>query len=144
MGMIPRLAVILFVLLLNSCARVPSANGQAPAEPPSSKRVIQALLANLDVPLSSHPSCKGVGTEKQDRDLRDYLSGLLAEYTHTTGRNWITIETNPLPPGSRAAWKCRVQFDRVDGETRLGWGVDFEMRTDGTMIRESIVCTGAG
>lgn len=137
-------ALALSLLLANSCARVPPANGQATAQPPNSKRVLQALLGNLDVPLSIHPSCKGVGTEPQDRNLRDYISGLLAEYTNTTGRNWVTIEVKPLAAGSRGVWKCRVQFDRVDGETRLGWGVDFEMRADGTLVRDSVVCTGAG
>jgi hypothetical protein len=65
-------------LLLLTGAPAPATG---PATPPTARQIIRALLANGDVPLTVHPSCKGVGAEPSDVNLRDYVSGLLANFS---------------------------------------------------------------
>jgi len=117
-----------------------------PAVPPTAKQLIRAVMRMQGMPLSRGAHCAGVGTERRDRDIGDYLSGFLAELTDG-GRNWIeTGAERATDPRSRAAvWRARVVIRRVHEEDRIGWGVAFTLRArDHSLVPGSLVCTGAG
>jgi len=111
--------------------------------PPAPKEVIRLLLASHRVRLDVHSTCRGVGSELKDRDLGDYLAGLLAEYTQGEGQNRIEVlsESSERPD----AWRCTVNITRRNGEEVWSWGVSFLVRKrDGKAIPGSYRCLGAG
>jgi hypothetical protein len=115
------------------------------AEPPAPKRVIAALLANGDIPLSVDASCKDVGSEPADRNLRDYVSGLLANFADQKASNSIAVTVKPVTlPGGRAGWQCLIEFVHVPEGDPFRYGVSFQMKIDGIILRRTVRCTGAG
>lgn len=134
-----RPSVAFLLLLLPAAAPCPA------AEPPTPKRVISVLLANGDVPLTVDVSCKGVGSESKDANLRDYVSGLLENFTDASAKNSISVKVTPvkLPNGERR-WQCQIEFVHVPGEDPFRYGVSFQMKMDGTLVKKSVRCIGAG
>lgn len=111
--------------------------------PPPPKDVIRLLLASHRVKLSAHPTCRGVGSELKDKDLGDYLAGLLAEYTQPEGQNRIEVFSEPSERPD--AWRCTVNFTRRDEEERWSWGITFLVsKTDRKILPGSFRCLGAG
>jgi len=117
----------------------------AGAAAPTAKQMLRALLANGDVPLSTHASCKDVSSEPSDTTLRDYISGLLANFAEPDAKNSISTSAKPVKTANgEIRWECRVQFVHVPGEDPFRYGVTFQMKGDGTLIRTSLRCTGSG
>lgn len=117
------------------------------ADAPSAKQVIRAALAAGDIPLSIHPSCRGVGSEQTDANLRDYMSGLLANFTEPGAQNSIEVSAKPAQahgPKSERRWDCRIVFSHVPGQDPFRYGIQFQMRPGGTVVRESVRCIGGG
>jgi len=132
-------------LFLSALFLLSLGNGIAADIPPSPKRIIAALLANADIPLTVDTSCKQVGSEPTDANLRDYLSGLLENFTDASAKNSIAVSATPAKlPGGERGWQCRVEFVHVPGEDPFRYGVSFQMRKDGSVVRTSIRCIGAG
>lgn len=109
--------------------------------PPTSKDIIDALLASSQVPLTIDPSCQSVGTEPSDKTIGRYLSGFLAELANPEAKN--AIETSI--EGRGAVWVCRVMIRHAQGEDIWRWGVQFSVRRqDGQVMPDSFRCLGAG
>jgi len=130
-----------FLLLLSLSV----AAGCTATEPPTPKQMIAALLSNGDVPLTVDPSCKGVGSGPSDANLRDYISGLLENFLDASAKNSIAVKVVPvkLPSGERR-WQCQIEFVHVPGEDPFRYGVSFQMKMNGTLVRKSVRCIGAG
>ena len=98
------------------------------------------------VPLSVSPTCANVGTEPSDATVGRYLAGFLAELSSPDKKNWIetTIEPGRSSTGE-AVSICTLTVRHEDGDDRWGWGVRFHVRSsDGLVLANSFVCTGAG
>jgi hypothetical protein len=133
-----------FALALLLLAGAP-AMAAGPATPPTARQIIRALLANGDVPLTVHSSCKGVGADPGDVNLRDYVSGLLANFTEADAKNSISTGANAITmPGGEKRWECRVEFVHVPQGDPFRYGVTFQMRMNGSLVRHSVRCTGSG
>jgi hypothetical protein len=129
-------------LLLLTGAPAPATG---PPTPPTARQIIRALLANGDVPLTVHPSCKGVGAEPSDVNLRDYVSGLLANFSEADAKNSIATGAKMITtPGRERRWECRVEFVHIPQGDPFRYGVTFQMRLDGSLVRQSVRCTGSG
>lgn len=120
---------------------------EAQKEAPPAKEIVQLLLQHLDLPLAIHPSCSGVGSDFDDKTLRDFLSGLIANQTGPQGRNWV--ETFAVAKNEEAEkdrlWECTVIFRRQNGEEEWGWGVRFSIKAlDRSFVMESVRCLGSG
>jgi hypothetical protein len=89
-----------------------TASASTPNTPP--KQLIRAVLRLQAVPLARGAHCNGVGTERSDVDIGDYLSGLAAELVDG-GRNWIetSAERAADPRSGAPAWRARVVLRRV-------------------------------
>jgi hypothetical protein len=117
----------------------------AEPSPPTARQMIRALLTNGNIPLSVHASCKGVGSTPGDVNLRDYVSGLLANFTEPDSRNSIaTLAKAVKGPDGGLLWECRVEFVHVAGGDPFKYGVTFQLRPNGSVVRESLRCTGSG
>jgi len=115
-------------------------------KPPTSKDVIDAVLASAGVALSVSPACNNVGTEPSDRTIGRYLAGFMAEMSRDDARNWIETSVEPGPAADpEPVWICRLTLRHRDAVDRWGWGVLFHVRQrDGAVLETSFVCTGAG
>jgi hypothetical protein len=115
-------------------------------EPPGRKAILEALFANLDVPLTVHPSCMGVGTEADDKTIGDYVSGFLAEFERSGSRNFVETKAESAASASgEPVWRADVMLHHAAGDDEWGWGVRFDVRkSDGRVMRESFQCVGAG
>lgn len=111
------------------------------ADRPAPKQVIAALLANGDIPLSVHASCKGVGSSPGDATLRDYVSGLIENFTDEKARNSVIVRIEPA--GSKG-WQCQVLFVHIPGEDPFRYGVSFLLTPSRKLLRSSVRCVGAG
>jgi len=121
------------------------ATAAGPGTPPTARQMIRALLANGDVPLTVHSSCKGVGSEPGDVNLRDYVSGLLANFADADAKNSISTGAKAITtPGGERRWECRVEFVHIPQGDPFRYGVTFQMRMDGSLVRRSVRCTGSG
>jgi len=113
--------------------------------PPAPRQMIRALLANGDIPLSVHSSCKGVGSTPSDVNLRDYVSGLLANFTEPDGRNSMVTAAKAVKGADGGLrWECRVEFVHVADGDPFKYGVMFQMRQNGSIVRDTVRCTGGG
>ena len=115
-------------------------------QPPSTKDVIDAVIASGSLPLSTSPTCSNVGTEPSDATIGRYLAGFLAELSSPDKKNWV--ETT-VEPGQSAAGEpvsiCTLILRHEDGDDRWGWGVRFHVRSsDGLVLNRSFTCVGAG
>ena len=104
------------------------------------------MIASGSVPLSVSPTCASAGTEPSDATLGRYLAGFLAELSSPEKKNWIETK---IEPGRSAAGEavsiCTLTLRHQDGDDRWGWGVRFHVRSsDGLVLANSFVCTGAG
>ena len=127
----------LFPLLLG-----PLLLAQVPA-PLQTKEILRLLMSSQAVRLSTHPTCHGVGSSMTDKDMGDYLAGLLAEFVQEEGQNLISVATEDSERPD--AWKCTVNFMRRNGEEHWAWGVSFMVRKwDRRVIPGSFRCIGAG
>ena len=61
----------------------------------ASKEILRLLMTFQDVSLESDESCKKAGTNLNDHDLGDYVSGWLAELKLGNCSNWISAEAKP-------------------------------------------------
>lgn len=129
----------LLLLLLSAAPRATA------TEPPTPKQMISALLSNGDVPLTVDPSCKGVGSGPSDANLRDYVSSLLENFLDASAKNSIAVKVVPvtLPSGERR-WQCQIEFVHIPGEDPFRYGVSFQLKKNGTFVRKSVRCIGAG
>jgi hypothetical protein len=106
---------------------------------------LEALFANLDVKLSAHASCSGVGTEPDDETVGDYLAGFIAEFTADPSRNWVDTSVASASAASEPVWRSDVMLRHSASEDEWGWGVRFDIRkADGLVVRDSFQCLGAG
>ena len=144
----PDLLLIALTLALLSCcpatdpATLPQNKKVSPA-PLTPKDAVRYLLRHHDIPLSVHPSCANVGTERTDKTLGDYFSGFLAELT--SGKNTVNAKCELEPGTTPARWNCKVLIRHSEGDDEWAWGVDYSMRvSDKALIKASIRCTGAG
>ena len=114
--------------------------------PPSSKDVIDAVIASGGVPLTVSPTCANVGTEPSDATVGRYLAGFLAELSSPDRKNWIETHVEPGRSDSGDPVSvCTFTIRHEDGDDRWGWGVRFEVRSsDGLVLQDSFTCTGAG
>jgi hypothetical protein len=115
-------------------------------QPPSAKDVIDAVIASGNVPLSVSPTCANVGTEPSDATIGRYLAGFLAELASPTKKNWIETRIEPgRSAGGEPVSICTLTLRHEDGDDRWGWGVRFHVRSsDGLVLANSFICTGAG
>ena len=113
--------------------------GKTPATS-TEKRVLAALMKNLDVKLKDAAHCQSAGTEQTDKTIGDYLSGFWALHANETGKNWLDISTTKSSKGHLA----RVMLYRKDGEENWGWGVSFLIESTGKVNRKSFTCLGGG
>jgi hypothetical protein len=105
--------------------------------------VIRLLLAAHKVKLGVHETCHRVGSDFADKDLGDYIAGLLAEYTRKEGQNALVVSSEPSERAD--AWQCAVMFTRRDGEEVWSWGVSFLVsKKTRKSIPGSFRCPGAG
>ncbi|HYI93740.1 MAG TPA: hypothetical protein VEX68_09375 [Bryobacteraceae bacterium] len=137
------IAITAFVVLA-ACQR-----SNAPAgftirhKPPERKDVIEAVLASYAVPLSTHSSCKDIGTDADDKTIGAYLSGFLSELEKPEDRN--SIATSIAEADGKSVWRCELIIRHAAGDDEWGWGVRFDIRqSDGQVVPESFVCLGAG
>ena len=130
--------------LLWSCGRAPE---QLPVKvahlPPTAKDVVEAALASASVALQDE-SCKTAGTEAGDRTIGRYLSGFLAEQSNPNAKNSITTSVQPQNAGGEDVYICRLMIRHADGEDVWSWGLEFAVKKDGTVVRTSYRCVGAG
>ena len=114
--------------------------------PPLPKDVIEAVLASASVPLTVSPTCHNVGTEPSDATIGSYLAGFMAEMSEANVSN--SVQTSVEPGKSEAGepiWICRLTLRHSDADDVWGWGVQFQVRqSDGQVLPDSFVCTGAG
>jgi hypothetical protein len=113
---------------------------------PSRKEIIRVLLKDGGFPLSGHPSCSGVGTDPNDTDLIDFLSGFIAEQDKPDGGNWIEATASPTQEvNEERLWQSHVVIRHAQGDDVWGWGVSYQMRgRDHSIVPGSIRCTGSG
>jgi hypothetical protein len=131
---------------------VPSAGAPPPPpihvahQPPTTKDVIDAVIASGGAPLSVSATCTNVGTEPSDATIGRYLAGFLAEMSSPDKKNWIetTIEPGKSQAGEPGSL-CTLTLRHEDGDDRWGWGVRFFVRaSDGLVLPRSLTCVGAG
>jgi hypothetical protein len=138
----------LAVLLCAGClvcgrAENPSLPFKVAHLPPTSKDVIEAVLAHSQLPLTD-PSCKAVGTEPADKTIGRYLAGFLAELSNQDARNAVTTSIESLSEAGEV-YLCRFMIRHVQGEDVWSWGVEFAVRkSDGAVVADSFRCIGAG
>ena len=152
---------ILLLLLAPSCGRAPeppvkeaakepAATAPKPVDPkmpPTGKEMIRALFRMQDVKLSSGQFCNNVGTEFTDKDIGDYISGMLAQINEPKGKSWIQTSAKPatLPDTGEAAWVCEITIRHTYREEVMDWGVRFKLRaSDRSLVNGSIMCVGTG
>ena len=158
----PLTAFFIFLLLLTfSCSRPPEPpSKEAPKEaapitpkpanpsiPPTGKEMIRALFRMQDVSLSAGQHCNNVGTEFTDKDIGDYISGMLAQIDKPEGRSWIKTSVQPgrLSDTGEAVWECEVTIRHTDREEVMDWGVRFGLKaSDRSLVNGSIMCVGSG
>ncbi|MEZ5579342.1 MAG: hypothetical protein R3F40_07980 [Candidatus Competibacteraceae bacterium] len=90
--------------------------------------MLAALFALSQVPLSVSPTCAGVGTERGDATLGQYLSGFLAELSNPEASNAIT--TSAVEEQSESGimiWICSVMIRHARGEDIWSWGIEFSV-----------------
>jgi hypothetical protein len=108
--------------------------------------MLAALFALSQVPLSVSPTCAGVGTERGDATLGQYLSGFLAELSNPEASNAIT--TSAVEEQSESGimiWICSVMIRHAHGEDIWSWGIEFSVRaSDRVVLADSVRCLGAG
>ena len=112
---------------------------------PNPKAALQLFITNHDIPLSIHPSCQGVGTDFDDKTIGDYISGFLAAMTgpyNTLDAQCAAAESETT---EGTVWRCDITLGHADGEDLWRWGLRFDVAPGtGTLIRESVRCTGMG
>lgn len=113
---------------------------RAKNSPPSPKDVINAAFESAEVPLSTHESCRNVGTDPTDSTLGHYLSGFAAELDPKNGKNGLVTSVQETTSG----WVCRMMIQRRAGEEVWSWGVEFEFGKDSILKPDSYRCVGAG
>jgi hypothetical protein len=112
--------------------------------PPTSKDVIEAVMANSQAPLSDS-TCTGFGTELSDKTIGRYLAGYLAELSAPDSGNSLTTTVTPGTEAGRPVYVCRFMVRHAKGEDVWSWGVQFAARQDdGSVVPGSIRCLGAG
>ncbi|MEZ5577303.1 MAG: hypothetical protein R3F44_17435 [Candidatus Competibacteraceae bacterium] len=113
---------------------------------PEPKEMLVALFALSQVPLSVSPTCAGVGTERDDATIGQYLSGFLAELSNPEASNAIT--TSAVEEQSESGimiWICSVMIRHARGEDIWSWGIEFSVRaSDRAVLADSVRCLGAG
>ena len=146
--------LLLAALLLPACAPPPPRTSPAveaapyslPRLPPEPKAMLGALFALSQVPLSVSPTCAGVGTERDDASIGQYLSGFLAELSNPEENNAITTSAvEDQSESGIAIWVCRVMIRHASGEDIWSWGIEFSVRaSDRVVLADSVRCLGAG
>ena len=146
--------LLLAALLLPACAPPPprtspvaeAAPYRLPRLPPEPKAMLGALFALSQVPLSVSPTCAGVGTERDDASIGQYLSGFLAELSNPEENNAITTSAvEDQSESGIAIWVCRVMIRHASGEDIWSWGIEFSVRaSDRVVLADSVRCLGAG
>jgi len=145
--------LLLAALLLSACSPPPRTSPTVEAAPyrlrrlpPEPKEMLVALFALSQVPLSVSPTCAGVGTERDDATLGQYLSGFLAELSNPEASNAIT--TSAVEEQSESGimiWICSVMIRHAHGEDIWSWGIEFSVRaSDRVVLADSVRCLGAG
>jgi hypothetical protein len=135
------------LLLLAACGRAPDPPGIHVAHrPPTSKDLIEAVLASQAVSLQVSSTCHNAGTEPSDATVGRYLAGFLAEMSAPEKKNWIeTASEAGSSANGEPVWICNLTLRHIDGDDRWGWGVRFQVRqSDGMVLADSFSCTGAG
>ena len=146
--------LLLAALLLPACSPPPPRTSSAVEAvpyrlrrlPPEPKEMLAALFALSQVPLSVSPTCAGVGTERGDATIGQYLSGFLAELSNPEASNAIT--TSAVEEQSESGimiWICSVMIRHAHGEDIWSWGIEFSVRaSDRVVLADSVRCLGAG
>jgi len=152
---------ISLVLLTLSCSRPPEPPSKDvpkettsitskpvdPNVPPTGKEMIRALFRMQNVNLTAGQHCNNVGTEFSDKDIGDYISGMLAQINKPEGKSWIKTSVQPgkLSDTSEAVWECEVTIRHTDREEVMDWGVRFKLKaSDRSLVNGSIMCVGSG
>lgn len=112
--------------------------------PPTSKDVIEAVLASSQTALSDS-TCAEVGTETSDKTIGRYLAGYLAEISSQDARNAVTTTVIEGTEDGKAVYVCRLMIRHAKEEDVWSWGVQFAAnKTDGAVLPGSLRCIGAG
>jgi hypothetical protein len=117
-----------------------------PKVPPTDKEMIRAVFRMQDVNFSAGQFCNNVGTEFADKDIGDYLSGMLAQINEPKGKSWVQTSAKraTLPDTGDAVWECEVTIRHMHGEEVMNWGVRFKLKaSDRSLVNGSIVYIGA-
>jgi len=139
-------ALATLALALAACSTPRPAGVRVSHLPPSNKDLIEAVLAEQNIPLSVSTTCHNVGTEPSDATLGRYLAGFMTEMSSPDKKNWIEVTRKDGTSANREpVWICDFTLRHEDGDDRWGWGVRFQVRqSDGLVLPDSYVCTGAG
>ncbi len=133
-------------------AQLPVGNADKNNVPPTAQQALKAILSNGDVPLTSIPSCKSMGTTFEDRMLLDFLSGVIAFQTEPESQNSLeyTVKSFADEKG-KLFWQCdlllnfRAEAVGDSDITLASNGVKFLMpRGSKKLVRRSLMCTGTG
>jgi len=112
---------------------------------PTTKEAIRLLIQSHSIPLSIHSSCAGVGTEASDTTLGDYISGFLGELKGGDNSVESSCKRESAENGKGPHWACSVVIHHALKDDEWGWGVEFSVQeSDGTIVPQSIRCTGSG
>jgi hypothetical protein len=109
--------------------------------------MMRALFRMQNVSLSAGQFCNNVGTEFTDKDIGDYISGMLAQIDQPKGKNWIETSAKPgtLSDTGEAVWECEVTIRHTYREEVMDWGVRFKLKaSDRSLVNGSIMCIGSG
>lgn len=99
------------------------------------------VFASHAVPLSIHPSCKSVGTSEKDKNLGQYIAGLMA-YMNEDMNNRITVNVQDMPGEEK--WLARFMLSQEKGETVWRYGLEFLIsKKTGLLDKQSYRCIGA-
>lgn len=117
--------------------------GELAACPLPEKEILYILMKNHDVPLSVDPSCKNVGTEREDKTIGEFISGFWAYHVESTGKNWIKVQSRSL---DRKRCEATVKIYGENGDDVIGgWGVSFIINSANHKAdRTSFKCLGSG
>jgi len=108
---------------------------------PSDQEVIAMVFASHAIPLSIHPSCKSVGTSEEDKNLGQYIAGLMA-YMNEDMNNRLTVNVEDMP--EKEKWLARFMLSQEKDETVWRYGLEFSIsKKTGLLDKKSYRCIGA-
>jgi hypothetical protein len=118
----------------------------AAAAKPTDGRVLQQLMRNTDIPLTSTSDCVSI-SPPGSTVIGDYLAAVLANQADPTltPKNRTSVKvtvTRGTPRKGKQTWSADVEFRIEDDESPYDAGVRFLLTDNGTMFRSTVQCIG--